>query len=42
MRRIVSALSLNEWLATLGGGDRELVELRAAGFDLEDERNRKN
>ena len=32
-RRIISALSLNEWL---GSQDRELIELRAAGYDLDE------
>ena len=35
-RRIVSAISLHEWLATLGTDDRELIELRVAGYDLDE------
>ncbi|UQA61358.1 sigma-70 family RNA polymerase sigma factor [Polyangium aurulentum] len=35
-KRIISAISLNEWLETLSPRDRELVELRAAGYDLDE------
>ena len=35
-RRIISGISLNEWLDTLGPDDRELIELRAAGYDLDE------
>ncbi|MDC3956265.1 hypothetical protein KEG38_20560 [Polyangium jinanense] len=35
-RRIISAISLNEWLETLTPRDRELIELRAAGYDLDE------
>ncbi|MRG94632.1 hypothetical protein [Polyangium spumosum] len=34
--RIISAISLNEWLATLAPRDRLLIELRAAGHDLDE------
>jgi hypothetical protein len=35
-RRIISAISLNEWLETLAPRDRELIELRSAGYDLDE------
>jgi len=34
--RIISAVSLNEWLQELAPRDRELIELRAAGYDLDE------
>jgi hypothetical protein len=34
--RIIGAISLNEWLDSLDTEDRELIELRAAGYDLDE------
>jgi DNA-directed RNA polymerase specialized sigma24 family protein len=39
-KQIVSAISLEEWLETLAPRDRELIELRAAGYDLEESAER--
>ncbi|WP_437723707.1 hypothetical protein [Sorangium sp. So ce861] len=35
-RRILSAINLTTWLADLPADDRRMLELRAAGFDLEE------
>ncbi|WP_437301146.1 hypothetical protein [Sorangium sp. So ce426] len=35
-RRILSAINLTAWLADLPADDRRMLELRAAGFDLEE------
>jgi hypothetical protein len=35
-RRIISAINLETWLEALAPRDRKLIELRAAGFDLDE------
>jgi hypothetical protein len=35
-RRIISAINLDTWLEALAPRDREIIELRAAGYDLDE------